>query len=66
VNVENLAEMHADAALIEQLPEHQRQVMTAAALGLSREQMAEALGWTVRAVDRHLARARARLRDLRG
>jgi RNA polymerase sigma factor (sigma-70 family) len=51
-------------ALIGQLPERQAQVITLAALGYSREEMATILGWTVRTVDRQLGRARDTLRKL--
>lgn len=59
-----LAEKHL-RELIEALPERQRAVMTLQATGLRREEMADALGWTLRTVDRQLSRARARLWEQR-
>lgn len=47
------------------LPVRQQQVMILRAAGLSREQIGEALGWTLRTVDRQSARARKTLRDRR-
>lgn len=51
-------------ALVGQLPERQQTVILLRVEGLSRQDIAQATGWTLRTVDRQLYRALAHLRDL--
>lgn len=64
--VEEAAEAREALGLIAQLPERQQRIAALAVTGLSREEIAEVTGDTLRTVDRQLYRARAKLRDLRG
>lgn len=64
--VEDSAEARGALGLIARLPGRQRQIAALAASGLSREEIAETTGDTLRTVDRQLYRARAKLRELRG
>lgn len=65
-DLDTIVESHEAREIIAQLPERQRKVKTLQVLGFSYEEIAEALGWTYTAVNRHITRANKRIREIRG
>lgn len=65
-DLDTIVESHDAREIIAQLPERQRKVKTLQVLGFSYEEIADALGWTYTAVNRHITRANKRIREIRG